>query len=233
MDDPGDGEDNPRFWWAGADHANYTSLSTDITNAFNQITQETISETMTSQFGLGIHASVIREDNGPRGGGHLTFDESAVHFTRAQRTTTDWRGPDRGQGKYSREQYKRCVQKADITQYFFAAPCHQTRLYSSIYIFRFPFSCHYFDERVLLNLQEKRGHYNFALGEAPTCSGAASWPPSTGRIAPVTHAPAFDDKYKTAPAMSSARPHRRSGMLSCTSSASAYVASCADMSVGT
>ena len=58
MDDPGDGEDNPRFWWAGADHANYTSLSTDITNAFNQITQATISETMTSQFGLGIHASV-------------------------------------------------------------------------------------------------------------------------------------------------------------------------------
>ena len=58
MDDPGDGEDNPRFWWAGADHANYISLSTDITNAFNQITQETISETMTSHFGLGIHASV-------------------------------------------------------------------------------------------------------------------------------------------------------------------------------
>ena len=25
------------------------------------------------------------------------------------------RGPDRGQGKYPREQYKRCVQKADIT----------------------------------------------------------------------------------------------------------------------
>ena len=49
---------NPRFWWAGADHANYISLSTDITNAFNQITQETISETMTSHFGLGIHASV-------------------------------------------------------------------------------------------------------------------------------------------------------------------------------
>ena len=58
MDDPGDGADNPRFWWAGADHANYISLSTDITNAFNQITQETISETMTSHFGLGIHASV-------------------------------------------------------------------------------------------------------------------------------------------------------------------------------
>ena len=58
MDDPGDGEDNPRLWWAGADHANYTSLSTDTTNAFNQITQETISETMTSHFGLGIHASV-------------------------------------------------------------------------------------------------------------------------------------------------------------------------------
>ena len=58
MDDPGDGEDNPRFWWAGADHANYISLSTDITNAFNQITQAAISETMTSQFGLGIHASV-------------------------------------------------------------------------------------------------------------------------------------------------------------------------------
>ena len=30
----------------------------NITNAFNQITQATISETMTSQFGLGIHASV-------------------------------------------------------------------------------------------------------------------------------------------------------------------------------
>ena len=29
----------------------------NITNAFNQITQATISETMTSQFGLGIHAS--------------------------------------------------------------------------------------------------------------------------------------------------------------------------------
>ena len=57
MDDPGDGEDNPRFWWAGADHANYISLSTDITNAFNQITQAAISETMTSQSGLGIHAS--------------------------------------------------------------------------------------------------------------------------------------------------------------------------------
>ena len=41
-------EDNQGFWWAGAEHANYTSLSTDITNAFNQITQATISETMTS-----------------------------------------------------------------------------------------------------------------------------------------------------------------------------------------
>ena len=59
MDDPGDGEDNPRFWWAGADHANYTFLSTDITNAFNQITQAAISETMTSQFGLGVHTSVL------------------------------------------------------------------------------------------------------------------------------------------------------------------------------
>ena len=49
-----------RFWWAGADHANYISLSTDITNAFNQITQAAISETMTSQFGLGIHALVFK-----------------------------------------------------------------------------------------------------------------------------------------------------------------------------
>ena len=58
MDDPGDGEDNPRLWWTGADHTTYTFLSTDITNAFNRITQATIPETMTSQFGLGIHASV-------------------------------------------------------------------------------------------------------------------------------------------------------------------------------
>ena len=59
MDDLGDGEDNSRLWWTGADHANHTFLSTDITNAFNQITQAAISETMTmtSQSGLGIHAS--------------------------------------------------------------------------------------------------------------------------------------------------------------------------------
>ena len=57
MDDLGDGEDNSRLWWAGADHANYTFLSTDITNEFNQITQAAISETMTSQSGLEIHAS--------------------------------------------------------------------------------------------------------------------------------------------------------------------------------
>ena len=59
MDDPGDGEDNPRLWWAGADHANYISLSTDITNSFNQITQAVIPETMTLQFGLGVHTSVL------------------------------------------------------------------------------------------------------------------------------------------------------------------------------
>ena len=58
MDDPGDGEDNPRLWWTGADHTTYTFLSTDITNAFNQITQAAILETTTSQFGLGFHASV-------------------------------------------------------------------------------------------------------------------------------------------------------------------------------
>ena len=59
MDNPGDGEDNPRLWWAGADHANYISLSADITNSFNQITQAVIPETMTLQFGLGVHTSVL------------------------------------------------------------------------------------------------------------------------------------------------------------------------------
>ena len=51
MDDPGDGEDNPRLWWTGADHTTNTFLSTGITNAFNRITQATIPETMTSQCG--------------------------------------------------------------------------------------------------------------------------------------------------------------------------------------
>ena len=58
MDDPGDGEDNPGLWRTGADHTTNTFLSTDITNAFNRITKAKIPETMTSQFGLGIHASV-------------------------------------------------------------------------------------------------------------------------------------------------------------------------------
>ena len=49
MNDPGDGEDNPRLWWAGTDYADYISLSADITNTFNQITQAVIPETMTSK----------------------------------------------------------------------------------------------------------------------------------------------------------------------------------------
>ena len=64
-DDPGGDDtmdnkdkDNPRLWWAGAGHANYTFLSSDLTNSFNQITQAAIPETVTSQFGLGVHASV-------------------------------------------------------------------------------------------------------------------------------------------------------------------------------
>ena len=53
-------KDNPRLWWAGgAGCANYTLISSDMTNAFNQITQAAILETVTSQFGLGVHANVL------------------------------------------------------------------------------------------------------------------------------------------------------------------------------
>ena len=41
-----------------AGYANYTLISSDMTNAFNQITQAAILETVTLQFGLGVHASV-------------------------------------------------------------------------------------------------------------------------------------------------------------------------------
>ena len=41
-----------------AGYANYTLISSDMTNAFNQITQAAIVDTMTLQFGLGVHASV-------------------------------------------------------------------------------------------------------------------------------------------------------------------------------
>ena len=41
-----------------AGYANYNLISSDMTNAFNQITQAAILETVTLQFGLGVHASV-------------------------------------------------------------------------------------------------------------------------------------------------------------------------------
>ena len=53
-------QDNPRLWWAGAGYANYTFLSSDLTNSFNQITQAAILDSVTSQFGLGVHASALR-----------------------------------------------------------------------------------------------------------------------------------------------------------------------------
>ena len=49
-----------RLWWAGAGagHANYTILSSDMTNSFNQIAQAAILKAVTLRFGLRVHASV-------------------------------------------------------------------------------------------------------------------------------------------------------------------------------
>ena len=40
------------LWWAGAGHANYIFLSSDMTNSFNKIAQAAILEAVTSRFGL-------------------------------------------------------------------------------------------------------------------------------------------------------------------------------------
>ena len=46
------------LWWARAGHANYTILSSDMTNSFNQIAQAAILKAVTLRFGLRVHASV-------------------------------------------------------------------------------------------------------------------------------------------------------------------------------
>ena len=51
-----------------AGYANCTLISSDMTNAFNQITQAAILETVTSQFGLGVHANVLGVLQGPMPG---------------------------------------------------------------------------------------------------------------------------------------------------------------------
>ena len=46
------------LWWARAGHANYTILSSDMTNSFNQIAQAAILKAVALRFGLRVHASV-------------------------------------------------------------------------------------------------------------------------------------------------------------------------------
>ena len=76
------------LWWARAGHANYTILSSDMTNSFNQIAQAAIPETVTSQFGLGVHASVQEV---PRG---------HIPGTQAHNTGLWWTGVDYAMRSY-------------------------------------------------------------------------------------------------------------------------------------
>ena len=46
------------LWGARAGHANYTILSSDMTNSFNKIAQAAILEAVTSRSGLRVHVSV-------------------------------------------------------------------------------------------------------------------------------------------------------------------------------